>query len=407
MSPIITHFTDTDLYKLTMCCAIVNCYPRAMARYRFVDRNQTVYSEGFAELVKEQVAYLEELRLTPEEEAFMRRRCYYIPTWFYTFLRGFRFKREWVSVEQDAEGHLHIELEGYWHETVLLEVMVLAIVSELQHTLSGEVAKIDMQEYYDLSYAKARRMLEAGLAISEFGTRRRFTLETEEEAVIAFKAADEDLRRELGCKYTGAFPGTSNVWLAMKHDVLPIGTMAHEFIAAIAGMYGPQEANHIAMDMWQKTFIGSLGIFLYDTYGFNAFEANFSEHFARVFAGLRVDSGDNMEQLEKICRKYRDLGLEPETKQVVFSNALNEESAIALHRAVGGRVRDSYGIGTALSADGARWKIEPSNIVIKLVGVKMTEKREWNKTCKMSEDLGKETGDDDVIRVFNYLLHRG
>ena len=282
----------------------------------------------------------------------------------------------------------------------------LSIVSELHHTLTGELEKIDLEEYYNLSYEKARRMLSAGLIVSEFGTRRRFSLDVEEQAVRAFIAADRDLRKELGDAYKGSFPGTSNVWLAYKYGVLPIGTMAHEFISAIAGMYGPQEANHIAMDMWQKTFIGSLGIFLYDTYGFNAFSANFSEHFARVFAGLRVDSGDNLEQLEKICNKYRELGLDPSTKQVVFSNALSEEAAISLHKAVNGRVHDSYGIGTSISADGARWGILPSNIVIKLLGVKMTEKREWNMTCKMSEDFGKVTGDEDVISVFNYLLHR-
>lgn len=406
MEPIITHFTDTDLYKLTMCCAIVNCFPRAMVKYKFVDRNDTVYPEGFGELVMEQIAYLENLRFTEEEEFFMRERCYYIPTWFYTYLRGFRFKREWVKVEQDEEGRLHLEIEGYWHDTVLLEVMILAIISELHHRVTGDLDKIDLQEYYNISYNKAYRMLSEGLTVSEFGTRRRFSLATEELAVRAFIDADRDLRKELGDRYKGNFPGTSNVWLASKYNVVPIGTMAHEFISAIAGMYGPQEANHIAMDMWQKTFIGSLGIFLYDTYGFNAFADNFSEHFARVFAGLRVDSGNNIEQVDKICTKYRSLGLDPSTKQVVFSNALDEESAIALHKAIRGRVLDSYGIGTALSADGKKWGIKPSNIVIKLLSVKMTEKRLWNKTCKMSEDYGKVTGDYDIIQAFNYLLHR-
>lgn len=406
MKPIIQHFTDTDLYKLTMCCAIVNCFPRAMVRYRFVDRNNTVYPQGFGKLVEEQIAYLEDLRFTDEEAEFMKQRCYYIPMWFYTYLKGFRFKREWVTVNQDDEGHLHIDIEGYWHDTVLLEVMILAIVSELSHALSGDLERIDLDDYYKLSYAKARRMLEAGLTVSEFGTRRRFSLDIEDTAVQAFIDADNDLKAELGDEYKGHFPGTSNVWLALKHNVVPIGTMAHEFISAIAGMYGPQEANHIAMDMWQKTFIGSLGIFLYDTYGFNAFSDNFSEHFARVFAGLRVDSGDNLEQLDKICAKYRELGLDPATKQVVFSNALSADTAIELHKNVNGRVQDSYGIGTAISADGSQWNILPSNIVIKLLGVKMTEKRVWNKTCKMSEDFGKVTGDDDIIQAFNYLLHR-
>lgn len=406
MRPIITHFTDTDLYKMTMACAIVNCFPRAMARYKFVDRNNTVYPEGFGELVQEQINYLEDLRFTDEEEAFMIKRCYYVPRWFYTYLKGFRFKKEWVRVEQDAEGHLHVEFEGYWHDTVLLEVMVLAIISELHHEVTGDLAKIDEDAYYKLSYDKAYRMLKAGLAVSEFGTRRRFSLKTEEIAVRAFIDAHNALKAELGSEYKGNFPGTSNVYLAMKYDVLPIGTMAHEFISAIAGLYGPLEANHIAMDMWQKTFIGSLGIFLYDTYGFNAFSDNFSEHFARVFAGLRVDSGDNLEQLDKICNKYHELGLDPSTKQVVFSNALDVDSAIALHKAVAGRVMDSYGIGTALSADGSLWNIAPSNIVIKLLGIKMTEKRQWNKTCKMSEDYGKTTGDKDIIDAFNFLLHR-
>ena len=98
MKPIITHFTDTDLYKLTMCCAIVNCFPRAMVKYNFVDRNNTVYPEGFARLVEEQIVYLEDLRFTDEEAAFMRSRCYYRPSWFYTYLKGFRFKREWGKV---------------------------------------------------------------------------------------------------------------------------------------------------------------------------------------------------------------------------------------------------------------------------------------------------------------------
>jgi nicotinate phosphoribosyltransferase len=237
-----------------------------MVKYKFVDRNDTVYPEGFGELVMEQIAYLENLRFTEEEEFFMRERCYYIPTWFYTYLRGFRFKREWVKVEQDEEGRLHLEIEGYWHDTVLLEVMILAIISELHHRVTGDLDKIDLQEYYNISYNKAYRMLSEGLTVSEFGTRRRFSLATEELAVRAFIDADRDLRKELGDKYKGNFPGTSNVWLASKYNVVPIGTMAHEFISAIAGMYGPQEANHIAMDMWQKTFIGSLGIFLYDTY---------------------------------------------------------------------------------------------------------------------------------------------
>lgn len=399
MKPIITHFTDDDLYKFSMCCAIINCYPRAMVRYKFVDRNNTIYPKGFDELLREQVKYLEDLRFTDEEQAFMERKCYYMPRWFFTYLKGFRYNADWVHVEQDEEGHLSVEFEGYWHQTVLLEVKVLAIISELYHIVNGDIDKVNYDDYYELTYKKAVRMLEGGLKVADFGCRRRLSHDAEDAAVRAFIAASKDV------KGPGVFTGTSTVWFAMKYDVQPIGTMAHEFVSSIAGMYGPQEANHIAMDMWQKTFIGSLGIFLYDTYGFKAFSDNFSEHYARVFAGLRVDSGDNLEQLEKICAKYKEFAIDPATKQVVFSNALDTDRAIALHKAVNGRVQDSYGIGTHITCDFGHLGIQPMNIVIKLVASKITERRDWNDTCKMSEDKGKYTGKPETFEMYKKLLH--
>jgi nicotinate phosphoribosyltransferase len=137
MQQIIKHFTDDDLYKFSMCCAVIDNYPRAQVKYAFVDRNNTVYPEGFAELVKEQIKMLENVVITDEEIAFMRRKCYYMPEWFFTYLRGFRYDSRWTHVSQDAEGHLHIEFEGAWSDTILLEVKVLAIVSELYYMVTG------------------------------------------------------------------------------------------------------------------------------------------------------------------------------------------------------------------------------------------------------------------------------
>lgn len=402
MKPIITHFTDTDLYKLTMCCAILNCYPRAQVRYTFVDRNHTRYPAGFADELRAQVKALEQLRFTQEEEDFMRGKCYYLPTWFYTYLRGFRYDASWVDISQDSDGTLHVSFEGYWHQTVLLEVQVLAIISELHHTLSGNLQRVSLDDYYRLSFDKATRMLRGGLVVSDFGTRRRLSLQAEDTAVQAFIDAQSQLAPG-DCP--GRFVGTSNVYLAMKHGVTPVGTMAHEWIAAIAGMYGPQEANHIAMDMWQKTYIGSLGIYLYDTFGFSAFADNFSEHFARVFAGLRIDSGNEIEQVQKIQDKYKELGVDYRTKQIIFSNALDTDRALAIHARVKDRCIDSYGIGTHITCDTYGWGFTPMNIVIKLVAVKITEKRFFSETCKMSEDLGKYTGNPDTVALFKKLLH--
>ena len=143
MRQIIQHFTDDDLYKFTMCCAVIECFPRTQVKYRFNDRDNTVYPPGFAELVMQQIAMLENLRITDEEIAFMRRKCNYIPSWFMSFLRGFRYDRRWVNVWQDSEGHLHIEFEGSWSNTILLEVKVLAIVSELYYIVTGEEKEFD------------------------------------------------------------------------------------------------------------------------------------------------------------------------------------------------------------------------------------------------------------------------
>lgn len=398
MRQIINHFTDDDLYKFTMCCAVIDNYPRAWVKYEFNDRDNTVYPKGFADLVMEQVGYLEKLTITDEEIAFMRRKCYYLPDWFYIYLRGFRFSRKWVHARQDEDGHLHIEFEGVWAEAILLEVKMLAIVSELYYIVRGEEDRFDYDAYYPKSYHKAERLLAAGCTYSDFGTRRRASFQAEDTVVRAMKDCQE------ARDWKGRFVGTSNVYLAMKYDLTPVGTMAHEFIAAIGGMYGPQMANHIAMNAWRHTFNGALGTFLYDTFGWNIFSLNFSEDFANLFKGLRVDSGDNMEQLQKICTKYRSLGIDSKSKQVIFSNALDTDRAIALQQEAEKYVQPSFGIGTHFTNDFDG--IRPMNIVIKLIAAKITESWPfYNDTCKISEDTGKHTGNPEVIRRFMEALH--
>ena len=398
MKQIINHFTDDDLYKMTMCCAVIDNYPRAQVKYVFVDRNETVYPEGFADEVNRQIALLENVVITEDEVAFMKRKCYYIPDWFYRYLRGFRFNREWVKAWQDDEGHLHIEIEGYWSDTILLEVKLLAIISELYYLFTGQVETLDYETYYTKSYAKAERLLSAGCVYSDFGTRRRASFEAEDVVVRAMRDCQHAHHNP------GKFVGTSNVYLAMKYDLLPIGTMAHEFVCAIGGMYGPQMANFMAMEAWRHTFRGALGTYLYDSFGWDIFSLNFSEDFANLFKGLRVDSGDNFEQLDKIVEKYQSLGIDSHTKQVTFSNALDVERAIAIHRYAADKCQPSFGIGTHFTNDFPG--IRPMNIVIKLVAVKITESWDfYNETGKISEDKGKYTGKPEVIKRFMAALH--
>lgn len=398
MKQIIKHFTDDDLYKFSMCCAVLDNYPRAQVKYEFVDRNNTVYPAGFGEDLKEQIKMLESVVITDEEIAFMKEKCYYIPLYFYTYLKGFRYKSEWAKVNQDAEGHLHIEFEGNWCDTILLEVKVLAIISELFYIRTGQDKTFDYEAYYKKTYEKGKKLLAAGCIFSDFGTRRRASFEAEDTVVRAMKDCANSQ------KWPGTFVGTSNIYLAMKYGLKPVGTMAHEFVCSIAAMYGPQMANYLAMTAWRNTFKGALGTYLYDSFGWDNFSLNLSEDFANLFKGLRVDSGDNIEQLHKIVEKYKQLGIDPSTKQVIFSNALDTDRAVALQEYAKQYVQPSFGIGTHFTNDFDG--VKPMNIVIKLLAAKITESWPYyNDTCKISEDKGKHTGKPEVIQRFMDALH--
>lgn len=398
MRQIIRHFTDDDLYKFTMCCAVIENYPRTQVKYKFTDRNNTVYPPGFAEELRQQIILLENVVITEEEIAFMRRKCRYIPAWFYRYLKGFRYNREWVSVSQDNDGHLSVEFEGNWSDTIMLEVKVLAIISELYYMMTGQDEYLDYDAYYVRSYEKARRMIDAGCVFSDFGTRRRASFKSQETAIRAMKACNDTLAGP------GRFIGTSNVYFAMKYDLTPIGTMAHELICAIAGMYGPQMANYIAMKTWSRTYRGALGTFLYDTYGWRIFSLNFSEDYANMFKGLRVDSGDNYEELDRIVDKYRSLKIDPTTKQIVFSNGLNVDEAIKIQQYATRKCIPSFGIGTHFTNDFPG--VTPMNIVIKLWAVKITESWPFYcETCKLSEEEGKYTGNKATVERFMEAIH--
>ena len=395
---IINNFTDDDLYKFTMCCAVIKNYPRTRVRYRFTDRNNTVYPEGFADELRRQILMLENVVITDSEIAFMQRRCRYIPDWFYVFLKGFRYDHSMVSVSQDSEGHLAVSFEGPWSHTILLEVKVLAIISELYYIMTRQAEAIDMRDHYIRSVEKGRRLVDAGCVFSDFGTRRRASFAAQDTLVRAMKDACNS------ASGSGRFIGTSNVYFAMKYDLTPVGTMAHELICAIAGMYGPLMANNIAMKVWSQTYRGALGTFLYDTYGWRIFSLNFSEDYANMFKGLRVDSGDNFRQLDLIVEKYRSLNIDPAGKQIVFSNGLDVESAIEINRYAAGRCIPSFGIGTHFTNDFPG--LRPMNIVIKLTDVKITESWPfYSSTCKLSEDHGKYSGDPDTVRRFMEILH--
>ncbi len=393
---LIQHFTDNDIYTFSMCYLYLSTFPRASGRYTFIDRNNTVYPAGFGQKVAQQIKAMEDIAISDDEIEYMRSKCYYFPSWFYTFLRGYRFDASEVCVEQDADGHLHICIEGLLWKTVFWEVPILAIISELKHSLDGEMDAYNAAYEYEKSCNKGKKLVEHGLLFAEFGTRRRFSFEHQQNVIKSLVEAN-------AIEAAGKFVGTSNLHFARVFNLIPIGTMSHQLISFCGAIFGYKEANFLAMDYWQEAFNSDLGTFLYDTYGWNAFQENFSKKYAKLFDGLRVDSGDNFEAVDKIIAKYKELNINPQTKALTFSNGLTVDEAIEIHKYCEGKIINNYGIGTFLTCDVAN--VQPMNIVIKLTAAQLTEKKPWQKAIKLSDDKGKYAGDLDEVEIAKKTLN--
>lgn len=402
MQQIIHHLTDNDAYTFSCQYYVLQTYPRAEVEYTFFDRNKTIYPEGFAELVNEQLGYMPRVIITEEEIAFMKRRMYYLPEWYFTFLRGYRFDPHEVSVTQDEEGHLNISVRGKWYSTIMWEMPILSIVSELMHNLRGEIAAYNPERERERCAEKTRAILSNGLILGDMGTRRRLSFDHQNMVIRTMKEVYEQGGYEDADGFhpwTGRFTGTSNVYLAMKYDLIAIGTMSHQIIEFEENISGIFECNFNVMKKFSDVYDGDNGIYLYDCFGDKVFFSNLSKRMAMMFTGLRVDSGVEEEQVEKIIEKYKSLGIDPTTKQVVFSNGLNINRAIELHKYVDGRMQDSYGMGTFLTCDVENAK--SMNIVVKLTRMRITEKREWHDCVKLSCDKGKTLGNPEKCA---YLL---
>lgn len=402
MKQIIRHFTDNDAYTFSCQYYVLQKYPRAEVEYTFFDRNDTLYPAGFDALVRAQIDKMRNVVITEEEIHFMQKKMYYLPKWYFTFLRGYRFNPHEVSVKQSAEGRLAITIRGKWYATIMWEMPVLTIVSELMHTLNGDIARYDAVRERERACRKARDIFAGGLVLGDMGTRRRLSYDHHNMVVQTLKEVFEQGGYEDADGFhpwTGRLTGTSNVYFAMKHGLTPIGTMSHQLIEFEENVSGVFECNFNVMRKFSDVYDGDNGIYLYDCFGDKVFFNNLSKRMAMMFCGLRVDSGVEEEQTEKIIAKYRALGINPQTKQVVFSNGLNIERAIEIHRYVDGRMQDSYGMGTFLTCDVEHAKA--MNIVVKLTQCRITENREWHDCVKLSCDKGKTTGNPEKCA---YLL---
>ena len=374
---IIRSLLDTDLYKFTMMQVVLHHFPGAQAEYRFHCRTEGVDLRPCLAEIREQVGALYGLRFRDEELAYLRG-LRFMKSDFVDFLGLFQCNEKYLHIaEGDAPGGLDITIRGPWLHTILYEIPVLAIISEVYFRQTQPAPNL----------AEGRRRLQAKIdlvrtvepeldfKISDFGTRRRFSLAWQEEVL-------QTLKREVP-EY---FAGTSNVWFAMRNALTPLGTMAHEYMQACQAL-GPRlrDSQAFAFDMWAKEYRGDLGIALSDTYGFDAFLRDFDMYFCKLFDGARHDSGDPFAWGEKMIAHYLRNRVDPRSKTLIFSDQLSFPLAISIARRFHGRARTAFGIGTNLTND---LGYEPINIVIK-----MTECN-GQPVAKVSDAPGKTVSKD-------------
>lgn len=381
---------DTDLYKFTTSYAYIKLFPYAMGTFSFKDRDETVYTEAFLNKLKAEVANLANVALTDKELEYMTRNCRFLPRVYWEWLSSFRFQPEKIDIYLDEEHHLNIEITDYLYKSTLYEVPLLAIVSEIKNQTQGNVA--NPEEIICKLSEKVVLSNEHQLSFSEFGTRRRFSFDVQDRVISYLK------------KSAHYCTGTSNCYFAMKYEMKMMGTHPHEWFMFHGAQFGYKHANYMALENWVNVYDGDLGIALSDTYTSDIFLTNLSRKQAKLFDGVRCDSGNELEFIDKLTARYKELGIDSTTKTIVFSNALDFGKALEIQEYCRGKIRCAFGIGTNLTNDTG---FKPSNIVMKLTQCKMNVNQEWRECVQLSDDIGKHIGSPEEVRACLYDLRLG
>ena len=362
-APIIHSLLDTDLYKFTMLQVVLHQFPQAHGVYEFRCRNNADTVYPLAEIKSDLEAELDALCTLklPQDELDYLRGLRFIKSDFVDYLELFQLQRRFVQVSPDDQGRLNIRIEGPMIQAMFFEIFILAIVNELYFRSLETPAVIEEGERR--LQAKAQQLKEIAATqnpndppflISDFGTRRRYTLAWQEHVIRTLLEAAPDIVR-----------GTSNVYLAKKIGITPIGTMAHEFLQAFQALdVRLRNFQKAALESWVHEYRGDLGIALTDVVGMDAFLRDFDLYFAKLFDGLRHDSGDPYVWGDKAYEHYKKLKIDSRTKMLTFSDGLDIERSWALHQYFKDRFKTSFGIGTNLTNDLGH---TPLNIVLKLV----------------------------------------
>ncbi|MCR5623890.1 MAG: nicotinate phosphoribosyltransferase [Lachnospiraceae bacterium] len=358
MDRIINSLLETDMYKFSMGQAIYHQFSDYKTTWTFKCRNEDVhFTPEMVKEIKHQIREYCNLSFTEMELLYLKS-IKWIKGSYVDFLRIWRPRFDDFTVNEEAECGLFIETKGTWLNTSMYEIPTLAIVNEVYFRMKYNYDDL-YASFKDRFKAKLDKLITGEYNISnfsEFGTRRRLSAEAQEYAV---KELSQHSYKD------SRFVGTSNVRLAMKYDVAPIGTMAHEWIMCVGQgnhKHNPAYSNWYALDYWVKEYGVLNGIALTDTITTECFLMDFQLTYSTLFSGVRHDSGDPFKWGEMMLKHYEELGIDAQQKTLLFSDGLDFESASEIYEYFKGKTRVAFGIGTYISND---TEVEPLNIVMK------------------------------------------
>ena len=386
---IIESLLDSDTYKFSMQQAVLHQFPGVTARFKFNCRNEGVkFTQEQVAEIHRQILHLCTLTFDADELNYLSK-IYFLKPDYIDFLRLFRMDKKYIDVAW-MEGELLITINGPWLHTILFETPVLAIINQVYFHTDKKSNKEVITGSHKMS-AKIeliKNLNDPNFKFSDFGARRRYSRNWHDRVV-----------RNFCKKLPQNFVGTSDVYFAKKYNIKPIGTMAHEWIQAGQALTNLKNSQKFMLQKWADEYRGELGIALSDTLGLDVFLRDFDSYFAKLFDGVRHDSGDPIEMGEKVIKHYEKLKIDPLTKTIVFSDGLTVPRAIEIYKYFQGRIKTSFGIGTNLTNDLER---EPLNIVIKMTHCN------GQPVAKISDSEGKGMCEDkDYLKMLKGILKRG
>ncbi|WP_185876676.1 nicotinate phosphoribosyltransferase [Blattabacterium cuenoti] len=384
---IISSLLDNDFYKFTMQNAVIKLFPSAIAKYEFINRGNHSFPNNFAEILKEILNQMALLKLSNKEKVFLEKNCPYLDSSYIDFLDKYQYNPNEVNIYQKGR-NIKMNIEGLWSRTILWEVPLMAIISELYYKLTDK-KRISDKKIIFLIKRKLKKYKKLNAKIGEFGTRRRYSYQVHK---LVFKVLMEE-----GYPF---FLGSSNVHLSQIFSIKPIGTQGHEWVMFHAAKYGFKTADRIAMENWLNVYNGNLGIALSDTYTSSIFFKNFNKKLSNAFKGIRHDSGDPIFFTKKAIEHYKKFKINPIQKKIIFSDNLTPDKVARISSFCKNKITPFFGIGTNFTNDVG---VHSMNIVIKMI--KAIPKKEWISVVKLSNVKEKSTGKKNMIFLAKKDLH--